>query len=231
MNHHRHVASFKRYAALGLCMSLLGLCSCAADGPPDSTAGFEDAESVPRQAAAPVVSPSTPWFDFADPADEAPWRATTDGVMQDRPNATVSIESGTLIFVGQTTSDEPLTPSARTDFPPRRLAPGGTLELRVKGDGRTYGLEIVTAETIRGRPVRFRGFFETTGDWEVVRVDVADMSPLVYGRRLGLAIPESASVKPQLDAITGLAIVAADRTPGPFRIECTDIAAVSESHN
>ncbi|MEL6330242.1 MAG: CIA30 family protein [Planctomycetota bacterium] len=169
------------------------------------------------------------WFDFADPAEESQWRATTDGVMQDRPTATISIENDALIFSGQTASDEPLTPSARIDFPSRQLAPGGALELRVKGDGRAYALEIVTTETIRDRPVRFRGLFETTGDWEVVRVAVDDMSPLVYGRQLGVVDPRREPVEPHLDAITGLALVAVDRNPGQFRIECDDIVAVSET--
>lgn len=160
-------------------------------------------------------------FTFEEDSIDGLWTLTTDGVMQDRPKAELSFNKGIMTFGGEASQEVATTPSARAAVKQLGLKNNEFFALRVKGDGREYGFEILTSANFRGRPVRFRALFPTKKDWHTIAISPKDMKPLIYGRQLG-------NIEPRLDEIIGIGIVAADQTPGNFSLRVGSISIAKE---
>lgn len=180
---------------------LLGACATAA--PPPST-------------ARPSPVPPMTLFDF-DAPDAPPWTVMNDGVMGGRSQGAVEIADGVLVFTGSvvTRGGGFTSISAPTDAD---LSAFDGLELRVRGGGRTFEVEVDAGTTVRGRPVSRRAPFETTAAWQTVRVPFAALSASVFGEPVRVGPLDASAV----EAI-GLYIV--DGQDGPFRLEVDWIRA------
>ena len=179
------------------------------------------AQSTGMQArAAPAAEeadgPPTMLFDFEDPG-KARWRVESDRVMGGRSTGSAEITDGTLVFTGEVVTEGGGFSSVRGG---RRVDLSGYdgIELRVRGGGRTFELDVSDGTESRGREVSRRGPFPTTGSWTTVRVPFDSLEATAHGE----------PVRPgpiDLSAVTSIGIYIIDGKDGPFRLEVDWIRA------
>lgn len=86
------------------------------------------------------------------------------------------------------------------------------MEIRVKGDGRAYHLQLETDARYRGEPVSFRAEFETeASEWITARIPFSALTPRWRGRKLRTPFDPS--------QVETFGLILLEKRPGPFRIE------------
>ena len=160
-------------------------------------------------------------FDFeADDAAEQ-WVTVNDGVMggvsQGRFRVT---DEATLEFFGKLSlKNNGGFASVRSRPAELKLKDGDALSVRVRGDGRTYYIN-VHVPTLR-MAFSYRKPVETVeGEWREVRVPLSELVPTSFGRpveRLGPVDPER---------INAVGFLLADKRAGPFKLDVDWIKAV-----
>ena len=155
-------------------------------------------------------------FDFEAEADSR-WRIVNDGVMGGKSQGFVEVADGTLRFTGTLVTDGGGFTSTRVD---RRMDLSGysAIEMRVRGGGRTFELDVDDGTRRLFRPVSRRGAFPTSAEWQVVRVDFAALHTSVYGRAVS-----AAPLAPE--AVRSLSLFILDGQDGPFDLEVDWIRA------
>ena len=155
-------------------------------------------------------------FEF-ERSEEASWQVVNDGVMGGRSRGYVEIEEGTLRFTGTLVTRGGGFTSVRADRAVD-LAGYDGLELRVRGGGRTFEIEVDDGTRFRGRSVSRRAPFDTETEWALVRVPFSALRASVFGQ------PVSA---PPIDLanVTQLGLYILDGIDGPFRLEVDSIRA------
>ena len=103
-------------------------------------------------------------FDFED-AGKARWRVESDRVMGGRSTGSAEVTEGTLVFTGEVVSEGGGFSSVRAGRQVNLSGYDG-IELRVRGGGRTFELDVSDGTESRGREVNRRGPFPTTGFWK-----------------------------------------------------------------
>ena len=152
---------------------------------------------------------STSLFSFDDGVSD--WEIQNDGVMGGKSKGYVSAEDGALVFTGQTVTDgggftSVIAPTGRD------LTGFDGIELRVRGSGRTFELDVDDGTRQGRREVGRRGAFPTTSDWQTVRVAFDHLKTTVHGEPITVAPLDRAAVQ-----AIGLYII--DGQDGPFRLE------------
>lgn len=155
-------------------------------------------------------------FDFNTP-NEANWQIVNDGVMGGRSEGFVTIEDGTIRFTGTLVTQGGGFTSVRANRSVDLSGYDG-LELRVRGGGRTFEIEVDDDTRRRGRSVSRRAPFDTQADWALVRVPFGSLRTTVFGEPVTAPAIDLANVKR-----IGLYIV--DGQDGPFRLEVDHIRA------
>ncbi|MEN0062358.1 MAG: CIA30 family protein [Myxococcota bacterium] len=156
----------------------------------------------------------SPLLEFDKAPDEPAWVTVNDNVMGGRSSGGSTVENGRLIFAGSTDTNGGGFSSVRTqnrEWPLDRLR---GLRLRVRGDGRTYLLDVRTSDRRLATP--FRASFVTQADrWQEVEIPFTDLRPWnFYGPILG---PGAPSFDPA--AIRAIGLMIYDKQDGPFRLE------------
>ncbi|MDB4309785.1 CIA30 family protein [Akkermansiaceae bacterium] len=91
------------------------------------------------------------------------------------------------------------------------------LELKVKGDGRTYNLRFATDERFRRSPISFQsGFATEKGEWTTVRVPFSALKAGWRGMDLKTVFDPA--------KIQQVGIILADKNPGDFSLEVESIS-------
>jgi NADH dehydrogenase [ubiquinone] 1 alpha subcomplex assembly factor 1 len=165
---------------------------------------------APREAPMQPSEPQQVVFSF-DRADEAQWMVVNDGVMGGGSAGFVAVEEGTLRFTGTLVTRGGGFTSVRT----RRVLDltGQTgLELRVRGNGRPFEIELDDGRTSGWRSVSHRAPFMTSADWTVVRVPFRAFRSSVFGQAVN-APPVN------LAGIQSVGIYILDGRDGPFQLE------------
>lgn len=102
--------------------------------------------------------------------------------------------------------------SVRTVVGRRDLSSYTGLEIRVRGDGRTYQLRLRTNDRFDG--IAYRAHFHTRdGEWITTRIPFDDFRPTYRGRILNDAPPLDVS------RVYQVAFMLADKRPGAFSLE------------
>lgn len=159
----------------------------------------------------PVAEPA-PMVLFAfDRADEADWDVVNDGVMGGRSAGFVAIEGGTLRFTGTLVTQGGGFTSVRTRRAMDLTGQVG-LELRVRGSGRQFEVELDDGVRGYGRMVSRRAPFRTTAEWTVVRVPFSALRSTIFGQ--GVNAPPI-----ELARLRGFGLYMVDGQDGPFRLE------------
>lgn len=154
----------------------------------------------------------TPVSLFAfDRADEAEWYVVNDGVMGGRSSGFVAVEDGALRFTGTLVTQGGGFTSVRAS---RGIVLTGQvgLELRVRGSGRQFEVELDDGLRAYGRNVSRRAPFPTSNEWTVVRVPFNALRNTIFGREVNAPAID-------LSRIRGVGIYIADAQDGPFRLE------------
>ena len=155
-------------------------------------------------------------FDF-ETTDGAVWRVVNDGVMGGLSQGFVDIEEGTLRFTGELVTRGGGFTSVRID---RRvdLSDYDGLELRVRGGGRTFEVEVDDGTRRGWRSVSRRASFETDAEWAMVRVPFDTLKTTVFG--------EPVSAPPvDLTNVQSFGLYILDGIDGPFELEVDTIQA------
>jgi len=172
--------------------------------------------ALPRPAL-----PTAPATLFAfDRATEAEWDVVNDGVMGGHSAGFVEVAEGTLRFTGTlVTQDGGFTSvRARRDID---LTGQAGIELRVRGSGRQFEVEIDDGTRTYGRSISRRAPIATTTEWSTVRVPFSALRSTIFGRVVNAAPLDVARIR-------GVGLYIADGKDGTFRLEVDYIRSYGE---
>jgi NADH dehydrogenase [ubiquinone] 1 alpha subcomplex assembly factor 1 len=157
-------------------------------------------------------------FSF-DHAAEAAWSVVNDGVMGGRSAGFVSVANGVLRFSGTLVTQGGGFTLVRA---PRAVDLTGydAVELRVRGSGRRFQLEVSDGTQAYSRRVSRRAGFETSAEWAVVRVPFAALGSTIMGR-----VVEAPPI--DLARVESIGLYMADKQDGAFWIEVDYLRAVT----
>lgn len=158
--------------------------------------------------------------DFSDASATRQWLAVNDTVMGGVSEGVFRItEDKTLEFSGTLSlENQGGFTSIRTRPADLNLGDYDRIALRLKGDGRTYYLNLMTASQTAA--ASYRAPIPTMKDsWQEVRVDLEDFVLTYFGRTVTGASPLKA------DDVRSMGITLADKKSGPFRLEVAWIKA------
>ncbi len=158
-------------------------------------------------------------FNF-DGSDAADWFVVNDGVMGGNSQGNLEVEDGTLLFTGELVTQGGGFTSARVEHDADLEAYEG-VEIRVRGGGRTFEVEVNDATRNRRREVSRRAAFPTTEDWQTIRVPFSDLESTAFG--------EPVEVGPLNQSDVGsFGFFIADGQDGLFRLEVDWMRAYSD---
>jgi monofunctional biosynthetic peptidoglycan transglycosylase len=169
-----------------------------------------DLEAKPKEVP---VSVSEKLIDFQND-DDLEWRVVNDGVMGGVSRSSLQrSDHGTGLFTGDLSlENNGGFASVRAQLGRCDLSGYEGLELRVRGDGRTYQLRLRTDDRLDG--IAYRASFESSAnEWITIQVLFADFQPTFRGR-----VPLDA---PPLEtgSISQIGFLLADSRPGAFSLE------------
>jgi NADH dehydrogenase [ubiquinone] 1 alpha subcomplex assembly factor 1 len=150
-------------------------------------------------------------FDFAtNTASE--WRAVNDNVMGGVSTGKVSSTGGSLTFTGVLSLENNggFASIRSGSLRGLNLSAETGMNVRVRGDGRTYALNINSQASWN---LLYRGEFKTKPDtWLEFRIPFNDLKPTYFGNTLP---------GPKIDAskLEYVGFILADKKPGPFMLE------------
>lgn len=170
----------------------------------------------PRPA---LPTPPATLFAF-DRANEAEWDVVNDGVMGGHSAGFVEVTEGTLRFTGTlVTQDGGFTSvRARRDID---LTGQAGIELRVRGSGRQFEVEVDDGTRTYGRSISRRAPIATTAEWTTVRVPFSALRSTIFGRVVNAAPLDVARIR-------GVGLYMADGKDGTFRLEVDYIRSYGE---
>ncbi|HUT61644.1 MAG TPA: CIA30 family protein [Phycisphaerae bacterium] len=157
--------------------------------------------------------------DFSDPDAAKSWVSVNDDVMGGVSDGSFRIsEEKTLVFSGKLSlENRGGFASIQSRQAEMNLSGYETIAVRVKGDGRTYYLNLSTSS--RRSAASYRAAMKTTADaWQEVRVPLRDFKYTAFGQRIGDRSPEASSIR-------SVGFTLADKKAGPFRLEVASIKA------
>ncbi len=156
-------------------------------------------------------------FDFGSTDD--PWPSIDDPVMGGLSRSRMRIEDGLAIFEGIVSLERGGGfASLRSRPAVHRLEGFDGIALRLRGDGKTYGVRLRTSSRFDG--VSYQTKVKTkAGRWIKVRLPWSSFQPVFRGRQV--------RGYPALDAgaIRTFGFIISDKQDGPFRLEIDRIEA------
>jgi len=162
-------------------------------------------------------------------ADLAPknWRVINDTVMGGVSEAQVrSGGEGVLVFGGNLSlENNGGFTSTQTMVNAPNWKDSESLQLKIKGDGRTYICTIRVRDR-RFRRIYYRAEFSTEKEaLSEVTIPFSSFEPYVFGRRM----PQVPPLHNMLDQIASVGIMLADKNQGPFSLQIEGIQTVARS--
>lgn len=159
--------------------------------------------------------------DFSYPVEAARWRSTDDVVMGGRSSSGMRAGDGIGMFAGELSLERGGGfASVRRHDQPVDLSASDAIELRVRGDGKRYKLNLRTSGDLDG--VVYQAAFDTgAGTWQTVRLTLASFAPRFRGR------PVPGTLDPT--HVSSLGLLISDGQAGPFRLEVASITAAARA--
>ena len=154
-----------------------------------------------------------------DGKDSLSWQTVNDGVMGGRSRGGSSrTPDGSLLFTGEISlENNGGFSSIRTRPQGLQLAGYDGLQIRVRGDGRTYKLSLRMSGTSSW--IAYWADFDTTeGEWTTVRIPFSKWVPTTLGRKLA-----GPRLNPAL--VNSVGFMLYDKKAGRFSLEVDSIAA------
>lgn len=129
---------------------------------------------------------TNPLYDFKKYNEEYPWRIVDDRVMGGRSAGNFEInEEGHGHFYGAVSLENNggFSSIRYTLDSPRAVENAKKVVLKVKGDGKRYQFRI---KSKRSDYYSYIAYFETSGEWENIELELKDFYPSFRGRKLDL---------------------------------------------
>jgi hypothetical protein len=169
------MTSPRRTRGTALSVSLLALALTAISG--------GAAAQEPAEPTEPAECRRLTDFSADDPGQ---WFLVNDGVMGGRSDGgRSSIDDSLLRFGGTVVTEGGGFTSVRLRLVGDELADTSRIEMRVRPDGRTYGVTLEDATAFDGRLVSHRADFDIgpvdADGWAIATVDYVDLVPSVFG--------------------------------------------------
>jgi len=184
------------------------------------TSLFVDSATAALTALKPTPITAVTLFEFSSTADEPAWNAVNDSVMGGVSRGGAKLIDGSLHFRGVLSlENNGGFSSIRSGGPTRDLSAAKAIVLRVKGDGRTYRLQLATNAEFRRSRISYQAEFPTKrGEWTEVTVPLATLVPQFRGQKLS---------GPTLNRtrIEEIGLFLSDGNPGAFALEVDWIKA------
>ena len=178
--------------------------------------------NVPQAQQAAPLSPQSQMItltDFDAPTEADRWRNVADTVMGGVSQSAFSIaEDGYGVFSGTLSlENNGGFTSVRYAIDESSLSGTEAIALRVKGDGRTYQFRLRMSES--ARDISYRSEFETSGEWQMLRLPIESFEPVFRGR-----VVENAPTL-EMSKIQQIGFLLASKDSGDFRLEIDSIQA------
>lgn len=157
--------------------------------------------------------------DFSD-ADRSEWYVVNDGVMGGLSRSDIQrTDHDTGLFTGTLSlENNGGFASVRAVVGPHDLSNYAGLQIRVRGDGRTYQLRLRSDDRFDG--IAYRALFETgDGEWTTIQIPFDQCLPTFRGRIVADARPLDVS------RIHQLSFLLADKKAGTFSLEIDFVRA------
>ena len=160
-------------------------------------------------------------FEFDNSNDGNAWQIVVDGVMGGLSTGNVSVQNGSMLFTGETSlKNNGGFSSIRASMDPNEIDDFDAIQLRVRGDGRTWIFGTRGSNSMGANSYWSR--FETKkNEWIKVTIPISEMERHSFGNRL------SGRINP--DAIKGVEFYMYDKKAGPFKLEVDSIKGISLS--
>ena len=158
---------------------------------------------------------------FESPNPQNDWAIVNDSVMGGVSNSRVQETSdGHILFSGNLSlENNGGFASMRSRNTSLRLGPNSTLKLRIRGDGRTYNLDLRSNRTRMAGS--FRASFQTTdGNWSDVTIPMDRFVAQSFGR----SYP---NVEFNPSTVTSIGVTLSDKRPGTFALEIQSVEVVN----
>jgi len=155
-------------------------------------------------------------FDFEGDTGSG-WAIVNDGVMGGRSKGYRDIVDGVMRFDGTLVTRGGGFTSVRTAHSVDLSGFDG-LEMRVRGNGRSFEVEVNDGQRYGWRSVSRRMPFDTSEDWRVVRAPFSDLRSTVFGEPV--SVPEI-----DLESVEQLGFYILDGIDGPFWLEVDRVSA------
>jgi hypothetical protein len=125
-------------------------------------------------------------FDFDEKSDISGWKIVDDVVMGGRSNGNFYLnEEGNSVFEGKVSlENNGGFSSLRYNFDRKKIAGYTKVNIRLKGDGKKYQFRVKPNQSDRHSYI---ATFSTTGEWEIITLNLADMIPTFRGQELELS--------------------------------------------
>jgi NADH dehydrogenase [ubiquinone] 1 alpha subcomplex assembly factor 1 len=152
-------------------------------------------------------------IDFKN-TEDIEWQVINDGVMGGISRSQIrQTETGTGLFSGDLSlENNGGFASVRAQVGRHDLSAFAGLELRVRGDGRTYHLRLRTDDRFDG--IAYRAYFESSAEeWVTIQVLFGQFRPTFRGR----VIPDAPVLNTEI--ISQVGFLLADSRPGTFSLE------------
>ncbi len=159
-------------------------------------------------------------YDFRA-SDKIPgWYTVNDDVMGGRSTCTFKLtDAGYAVFEGHVSLENyGGFSSVHYRFDPLNINGFRLLSLRVKGDGKRYQVRIKNRESDY---YSYIAYFETTGQWQTVKIELASMYPSFRGRTLEMPNFQGGQIEE-------LALLIGNKTEEDFRLEIDRIELLED---
>ena len=122
-------------------------------------------------------------YNFNEVSDITDWYVVNDGVMGGVSKGTLQLnDAGNGVFRGTISLQyNGGFSSIRYPFSTKEVSGYEFLVLRVKGDGKRYQFRV---KSKRSQYYSYVAYFETSGEWETIRIPLNEMYPVFRGSRL-----------------------------------------------
>ena len=197
-----------------VCLTLLAICSllffALTKGAP-----ADDGENASAKQKASPHSGQLVIVDFRNGMDLSGWEVEDDVIMGGRSQGTFSInDDGHAVFSGYVSLDNyGGFSSVQHYLDPIDVSRHRTAYLRLKGDGKFYRFLV---ESERNQRHYYVYDFQTSNEWQTVRVPLVEMYPVYRGDRL--AIPDYSGQKMAM-----VRFLIGNNKPESFRLEIDKI--------
>ena len=190
-------------------LTLLAICSLVCVLTQGATADDEENASAKQKAS--FHSGQLVIVDFRNGMDLSRWEVEDDVIMGGRSQGTFSInDDGHAVFSGYVSLDnDGGFSSVQHYFDPIDVSRYRSAYLRLKGDGKCYQFLV---ESERNKRHYYVYDFQTSHEWQTVRVPLAEMYPVYRGDRL--AIPNYSG-----QTMAMVRFLIGNKKPESFRLE------------